>query len=167
MAEGVIKKLFSDKGYGFIKSIDGESDHFFHCSNIARGYQFAALLQEQSVRFELAPDRKNPRKFMAINVQPFQFDNNKTASTLNEHQQSSTTTVLPYGFVPIDCNLSVTDTPVWHDGSSGSELLSGEIRCTLEALTPLLPGNIRYPIRSEGKDYKVRDGDIIRIHFKI
>lgn len=54
--------------------------------------------------------------------------------------------LLPYGFVPIDSQHTLTDTPVWHDGSSGGELLSGEILCELEALTPLLPGNARYPV---------------------
>lgn len=52
--------------------------------------------------------------------------------------------VLPYVFVPFSVEHAVTDTPVWHDGSSGGDLLSGEILCELEALTPLLPGNTRY-----------------------
>lgn len=56
-------------------------------------------------------------------------------------------TMLPYGFVPINLRHAVTDTPVLHDGSSGGELLSGEILCELEALTPLLPGNARYPVK--------------------
>jgi CRISPR-associated protein (TIGR03986 family) len=60
--------------------------------------------------------------------------------------------VLPYGFVPIDLHRIVVDSPVWHDGSSGGELLSGEILCELEALTPLLPGSARYPVRKDGKD---------------
>ena len=53
---------------------------------------------------------------------------------------------LPYGFVAIDTTKSVLDSPVWHDGSIGDDLLSGEIRCTVTALTPFLPGNFRYPI---------------------
>ncbi|BCU08294.1 TIGR03986 family CRISPR-associated RAMP protein [Allochromatium tepidum] len=53
-------------------------------------------------------------------------------------------TVLPYGFVPIDIKHAVTDEPVWHDGSGNGDLLSGEILCELEALTPVLPGNVRY-----------------------
>lgn len=55
-------------------------------------------------------------------------------------------TLLPYGFVPIDLTHAIADTPIWHDGSSGGELLSGEILCELEALTPLLPGNMRYTV---------------------
>jgi hypothetical protein len=58
--------------------------------------------------------------------------------------------VLPYGFVPIDITRAVADKPVLHDGSgdgsSGGALLSGEILCSMETLTPLLPGNIRYPV---------------------
>ncbi|MCU0708174.1 MAG: RAMP superfamily CRISPR-associated protein, partial [Pirellula sp.] len=67
------------------------------------------------------------------------------------------TPLLPYGFVPIDVESAITDKPVWHDGScpdlgvDNSELLSGELRCTLTALTPLLPGNARYPVRKDGK----------------
>jgi hypothetical protein len=59
-------------------------------------------------------------------------------------QQPGLRTILPYGFVPIDLKHAVQDAPVCHDGSSGGELLSGEILCELEALTPLLPGNQRY-----------------------
>lgn len=59
-------------------------------------------------------------------------------------QQSASPTRLPYGFVPINPDRAVQDTPVWHDGSGGGELLAGEILCELEVLTPLLPGNARY-----------------------
>jgi len=51
---------------------------------------------------------------------------------------------LPYGFVPFNPQGVVSDTPVWHDGSNGGELLSGEILCSMEALTPFLAGNARY-----------------------
>jgi hypothetical protein len=71
---------------------------------------------------------------------------------------ATTSRLLPYAFVPVEADLAVTDTPVWHDGSSdgggAGELWSGEILCSLEALTPLLPGNARYPLRKEGQ----RDG---------
>lgn len=63
-----------------------------------------------------------------------------------ESGQAASAVVLPYGFVPIDIEHTITDTPVWHDGSSGGALLSGEIRCELEAVTPLLPGNVRYKV---------------------
>lgn len=75
----------------------------------------------------------------------------------NRHQpvgavQTVPANVLPYGFVPINLDHAVHDDPIWHDGSGGGEFLSGEIRCELEALTPLLPGNMRYLVRKDGKD---------------
>jgi hypothetical protein len=45
----------------------------------------------------------------------------------------------PYGFVPVPEQISAA-TPVWHDGSSSDGRLSGEIRCELKTLTPLLVG---------------------------
>jgi len=67
--------------------------------------------------------------------------------TIKGHRaMSAATAVSPYRFVPIDVAQAATDTPVWHDGAGSGELLSGELLCTLEALTPLLPGNHRYPV---------------------
>jgi len=63
---------------------------------------------------------------------------------------------MPYGFFPVDPEHSVTDTPVWHDGLSEEKLYSGEMRCTLTALTPLLPGNTHYKI-GEINEEKRRD----------
>lgn len=45
----------------------------------------------------------------------------------------------PYGFVPLPDDLT-TAPPVWHDGTGAEGRLSGEIRCEIEALTPLLVG---------------------------
>lgn len=72
--------------------------------------------------------------------------------------------VLPYDFVPIDVKCAVTDAPVFHGGrnDTGGELVSGELRITLRALTPLLPGNYRYKaeevdgIRSGPQEGEVR-----------
>ena len=58
---------------------------------------------------------------------------------------------LPYGFIPIDLGNAVADVPVWHDGANADACWSGEILCTLVAKTPLLPGNIRYTLRKDGK----------------
>ncbi|WP_074202671.1 RAMP superfamily CRISPR-associated protein [Nitrosomonas cryotolerans] len=55
----------------------------------------------------------------------------------------------------INIDQAVTESPVWHDGSSGGDLLSGEILCTLKALTPLLPGNARYKV-DEADQTKLR-----------
>ncbi len=45
----------------------------------------------------------------------------------------------PYGFVPLPDEIT-TAPPVWHDGSGAEGRLSGEIRCEIETLTPLLVG---------------------------
>lgn len=44
-----------------------------------------------------------------------------------------------FDFVPVEPDASVMSEPGWHDGSQ-PDRLSGEIRCTLKALTPLLVG---------------------------
>lgn len=49
----------------------------------------------------------------------------------------------PYSFSPIDVNKSVTDTPMWRDGSSQEENYSGELLLSFTALTPLLVGNLQ------------------------
>ncbi|WP_437203593.1 hypothetical protein [Planctomicrobium sp. SH664] len=45
----------------------------------------------------------------------------------------------PYGFVALPKDLTTTS-PIWHDGTSSKERLSGEVRFELETLTPLLVG---------------------------
>ncbi len=45
----------------------------------------------------------------------------------------------PYGFVALPTELK-TSTPVWHDGTTSNGRLSGEVRCEMETLTPLLVG---------------------------
>lgn len=45
----------------------------------------------------------------------------------------------PYGFVALPNELT-SAAPVWHDGTCADGRLSGEIRCELETLTPLLVG---------------------------
>ncbi len=51
----------------------------------------------------------------------------------------------PYHFVPIEPDLAVTDAPVFHNvQQTGGDFWSGELRCTLTALTPLLAGNYQF-----------------------
>ena len=45
----------------------------------------------------------------------------------------------PYGFVQLPDTLT-TKPPVWHDGTGAKGRLSGELRCEIETLTPLLVG---------------------------
>ena len=65
MPQGVIKKLVSDKGFGFIEG-EGGGDLFFHCSEVADG-AFEALSVGQKVEYEAGEGPKGPR---AENVRP-------------------------------------------------------------------------------------------------
>ena len=60
---GTIKKLVSDKGFGFI-SIEGGSDIFFHSSGLV-GMTFADLHEGDAVTFDQEQAEKGPR---AVNV---------------------------------------------------------------------------------------------------
>ena len=63
MHTGKIKKLVSDRGFGFISDTDGR-EVFFHQSSLV-GTTFDALNEEQEVEFEIEKSDKGPR---AINV---------------------------------------------------------------------------------------------------
>jgi CRISPR-associated protein (TIGR03986 family) len=57
----------------------------------------------------------------------------------------------PYRFMPLEVARAIIDEPVWHDGTA-PDVISGEILCTLMALTPLFPGNYRYEVaRARGE----------------
>jgi CspA family cold shock protein len=61
---GVIKRLVSDKGFGFIAA-DDRSEYFFHQSAVTKG-TFDTLREGQAVTFEKGQGPKGPR---AENVQ--------------------------------------------------------------------------------------------------
>lgn len=56
---GTIKRLVSDKGFGFIAAEDG-NEYFFHQSAVAQG-TFDSLREGQSVTFEKGQGPKGPR----------------------------------------------------------------------------------------------------------
>lgn len=58
MPQGVIKKLVSDKGFGFIEGDRGEI--FFHHSAVQDG-QFETLREGQSVEYTAGSGPKGPR----------------------------------------------------------------------------------------------------------
>jgi CspA family cold shock protein len=64
MPQGTIKKLISDRGFGFIKGDSGEI--FFHQSALI-GTTIEALQEGQSVEYEEGRGPKGPR---AENVKP-------------------------------------------------------------------------------------------------
>ena len=62
MPTGTIKKLVSDRGFGFIASEDGK-EYFFHRSGLDRDLNFDSLAGGESVEFEIEASQKGPRAF--------------------------------------------------------------------------------------------------------
>jgi CspA family cold shock protein len=62
---GVIKRLVSDKGFGFVAAQDG-TEYFFHQSALV-GASFNSLREGQQVTFDKGQGPKGPR---AENVSP-------------------------------------------------------------------------------------------------
>ena len=58
MQTGTIKKLVSDRGFGFIAADDGK-EYFFHRSSTEA--DFDALRGGESVTYEIEPSPKGPR----------------------------------------------------------------------------------------------------------
>ncbi len=63
MPQGKIKKLVSDRGFGFIEADSG--DLFFHHSDVQE-VTFEELQEGQSVEYEIGEGRKGP---CAVSVQ--------------------------------------------------------------------------------------------------
>ena len=61
MHTGKVKKLIRDKGFGFIKDVDGRQV-FFHKSTILDN-RFDSLIEDQLVEFEVEKSDKGPRAF--------------------------------------------------------------------------------------------------------
>jgi CspA family cold shock protein len=57
--QGTIKRLVSDKGFGFVASSDGQ-EYFFHQS-ACQGTPFDALREGQPVTFDTGQGPKGPR----------------------------------------------------------------------------------------------------------
>jgi len=55
MAKGTIRKLISDRGFGFIQTAEGK-DVFFHRSEL-QGVEFVMLREGQEVEFEMSRGR--------------------------------------------------------------------------------------------------------------
>ena len=58
MATGTIKKIVSDKGFGFIEG--GKKDVFFHCSAVV-DTDFDSLSEGDAVSFDVKQGDKGPR----------------------------------------------------------------------------------------------------------
>jgi CspA family cold shock protein len=66
MTTGTVKKLVSDRGFGFITGDDGK-DYFFHRSSLVPSLDFDRLVGGEKVQFEIERDPKGAR---ASNVGP-------------------------------------------------------------------------------------------------
>ena len=65
MVTGTIKKLVSDRGFGFITADDGK-DYFFHRDGLDRSVDFDRLVGGEQVTFEAESSPKGAR---AVRVQ--------------------------------------------------------------------------------------------------
>jgi len=63
--QGTIKRVIRDRGFGFIKSTEGQ-EVFFHRSGL-QNITFDGLKEGENVEFEMERGEKGPR---AINVRP-------------------------------------------------------------------------------------------------
>jgi CspA family cold shock protein len=63
--QGTIKRLIRDRGFGFIRSADGQ-EVFFHRSTLQQ-LNFDGLKEGESVDFEIENGDKGPR---AVSVRP-------------------------------------------------------------------------------------------------
>ena len=60
MATGTIKKVVSDRGFGFITSSD-QKDYFFHRDALDYSLDFDRLMGGEKVEFEIEQSPKGPR----------------------------------------------------------------------------------------------------------
>ena len=60
MSSGTIKKLVSDRGFGFIAADDGV-EYFFHRDGLDGLTSFESLSGGERVTFEVEPSQKGPR----------------------------------------------------------------------------------------------------------
>ncbi|HET7200446.1 MAG TPA: cold shock domain-containing protein [Burkholderiales bacterium] len=64
MTTGTVKKLISERGFGFITAEDGK-DYFFHKDGLASSMDFDRLVGGESVQFEV---ESGPKGLRAIQV---------------------------------------------------------------------------------------------------
>ena len=139
MAKGTIEKYDSNRKSGFIEDATGEK-YYFRAEQVS-SQSLENLEPGCSVEFEVRPAAPGASYPQAVRIR------------INDQvsPQKNQTLTPPYHFVPIpvsdDKVQSVTDSPVFHDGVNPNKetLFSGELRCSLTALTPLLVGNDQYP----------------------
>ena len=60
MATGTVKKVVSDRGFGFITAEDGK-DYFFHRDGLSDSVDFDRLVGGESVNFDVESNPRGPR----------------------------------------------------------------------------------------------------------
>ena len=60
MSTGTIKKVVSERGFGFIEAADGK-EHFFHRSGMDASVNFDSLMGGEKVIFDIEPSAGGPR----------------------------------------------------------------------------------------------------------
>ena len=60
LATGTVKKVVSDRGFGFITSSD-QKDYFFHRDALDSSLDFDRLMGGENVEFEIEQSPKGPR----------------------------------------------------------------------------------------------------------
>ena len=71
MAQGTIKSLRNDRGFGFIAPDGGSQDLFFHSSAVERP-TFDELREGQRVEYQSGQDPRNPSRSRAEHVRVIQ-----------------------------------------------------------------------------------------------
>ena len=60
MTKGSVKKVVTDRGFGFIAAEDGK-EYFFHRTGLDSSVNFDSLAGGERVSFEIEPSQKGPR----------------------------------------------------------------------------------------------------------
>ena len=60
MTDGTIKKLVSDRGFGFITADNGK-DYFFHRDGLSESVDFVRLVGGENVTFDIESNPRGPR----------------------------------------------------------------------------------------------------------
>ena len=60
MPTGTIKKVISDRGFGFISAEDAK-EYFFHRDGVDPSLNFDRLIGGERVEFDIEPSQKGPR----------------------------------------------------------------------------------------------------------
>jgi CRISPR-associated protein (TIGR03986 family) len=146
MLTGTIKTVIHNGKVGFISSPQSNKDVFVHVNEVEG---VSVLKPNMQLTFQIKQGPRGPQACHARLVQ--------------QAEPERTHRYPPYHFVPPYLKNAIIDTQVLHDGSQNhnEERYSGELRCTLTALTPLLVGNDQYEV--DTVEYAQRKGDLVTL----